>query len=187
MKKRFNNIEVGLLIAVLSGLSAARPVFATDHVVNMTSGLRYVPADLTIDVGDTVTWVNQDSGDCHDAVSANCGWQIPCIALGEQSSLTFTNTATCPYEDSLYGPALMKGTITVSYLVPRLSAPMRPNDSQFQFTISGVSGKTYVIECSGTLTNWTAIATNVAPSEVFTYTNSNATDLTQFYRVRKEP
>ena len=40
------------------------------------------------------------------------------------------------------------------------------------------------IETSGNLTNWTAIATNVAPSNIFNYTNSNATNLTRFYRVK---
>ena len=66
-----------------------------------------------------------------------------------------------------------------------LSAPMRPDDSRFQFTISGTAGRTYIIEASGDLANWSAIATNIAPSDVFNYTNSNATNLRQFYRVKQ--
>ena len=62
---------------------------------------------------------------------------------------------------------------------------MRPDKGQFQFTISGTAGKTYIIEISSDLTNWTTIETNVAPSNVFKYTNSSATNLTQFYRVKQ--
>ena len=80
----------------------------------------------------------------------------------------------------------MIGSITVnSVATPTLSSPVRPSSSQFQFSISGSAGQTYIIERSGNLTNWVAIATNVAPSNVFNYTNFNATNLTQFYRVKQ--
>ena len=57
----------------------------------------------------------------------------------------------------------MIGSITVnSVATPTLSSPVRPSSSQFQFSISGSAGQTYIIERSGNLTNWVAIATNVA-------------------------
>jgi len=75
---------------------------------------------------------------------------------------------------------------TLGRVVPViLSAPLRPDANRFQFTISGTAGRTYVIEASGNLTSWSAMATNVAPSDTFTYTNSNATNLLQFYRVKQ--
>jgi hypothetical protein len=66
-----------------------------------------------------------------------------------------------------------------------LSAPLRPDSSRFQFTISGTAGQSYVIQASGDLTNWLAIATNIAPSDTFNYTNSAATNLLQYYRVKQ--
>jgi len=168
-------------------LLAALPVLATEHFVHMTSLFTFNPASLVIDVGDTVTWVNQDTED-HDVVSDTGDWTTFVVPPDESSSLIFSGPGIFPYRDSLYGPAGMTGSITVNDVVPpTLSAPLRPNSGQFQFTISGTAGLTYIIETSSNLTNWVAVDTNVAPSNVFNYTNTSATNLTQFYRVKRGP
>jgi plastocyanin len=166
---------------------AAQPVLATEHFVNMTSLFTFNPAALEIDVADTVTWVNQDAED-HDVASDTGDWTTFVVPPDESASLIFNSAGVFPYRDSLYGPAGMTGSITVKDVVtPTLSAPVRPNNGQFQFTISGTAGQTYIIETSSNLTHWVAVDTNVAPSNVFNYTNTSATNLTQFYRVKREP
>lgn len=192
MKNHINNkIRPAIVTAALVAGFVARTVFATEYFVNMTGLDTFAPATLTINAGDAVTWVNQDDVDTHTSYSSPASaelWQSPDLAFGETYSRTFNNAGTFPYRDRDWYPAGMTGTITVNNVVPpTLSSPTRPNNSRFQFTISGTAGKTYIIECSGNLTNWSAIATNIAPSNVFNYTNSNATNLTQFYRVKQAP
>lgn len=185
---RFDKIKMALVGVTTLALIANQSVLATEHFVNMTGLDTFDPNNLTINVGDIVTWVNQDSVDIHTSYSSPASgeiWQSPDLAFGETFSRTFNNVGTFPYRDRDWYPAGMTGSITVNNVVPpTLSVPVRPNNSQFRFTISGTVGRTYIIETSCNLTNWTAIATNVAPSNVFNHTNANATNLTRFYRVK---
>jgi plastocyanin len=185
MKSQLSKIRIALVVGTALEILATQFVYATEHFVNMTSVLTFNPASLEIDVGDTVTWVNQDAED-HDVASDTGAWTTFVVQPDESASLVFNSPGPFPYRDSLYGPAGMTGTITVNNVTPpTLSAPMRLNNGQFQFTISGTTGKTYIIEISSDLTSWTAIDTNVAPSNVFNYTNTSATNLTQFYRLKQ--
>jgi len=189
MKKQLSKIRIAMTAVAMWSLFAVHFGFATEYFVNMTDLYAFDPDPLTIDAGDTVTWVNLDDVYTHTSYNSPAStevWQSPDLGYGETYSRTFNNAGTFPYRDRDWYPAGMTGTITVNYVLPPiLSAPVRPNNTQFRFTISGTVGKTYVIECSGNLTNWTAIATNIAPSNVFNYTNSSATNLTQFYRVKQ--
>ena len=59
--------------------------------------------------------------------------------------------------------------------------------TQFQFKILGIAGQTYTTEASTNQLNWSAIATNVAPSNTFDVTDpgSGNTQL-RFYRARQD-
>src|SRR2546425_8436637 len=66
--------------------------FAATFTVNM-SGFQFVPRDLTVNAGDTVTWVNQDFT-LHDTTSGTNGvasglWHSPLFGNGGFFSLTF--------------------------------------------------------------------------------------------------
>ena len=192
MKNRLNKIKMALLGGTVLVMFAARFVFATEYFVDMTDLDAFDPDALTIGVGDTVTWVNNTDFEDHTSTSNTGVWDSGDVGPGEIYSRTFNSPGTFPYHCIYHanpaGTSGMIGTITVTNVVlPTLSAPVRENNSQFQFTISGTSGKTYIIEVSSNLTSWTAIDTNVAPSNVFNYTNTSATNLAQFYRVRQEP
>jgi hypothetical protein len=54
-------------------------------------------------------------------------------------------------------------------------------NNQFQFSINGTTGITYVVQSSADVvsSNWNSIFTNVSP---FTFTNASPTGLQQFYR-----
>jgi plastocyanin len=67
-----------------------------------------------------------------------------------------------------------------------LTSPVRLTNGQFQFTILGIAGQTYATEASTNLTAWSAISTNVAPSNSFNVVDPAATNIGQrFYRTRQ--
>jgi plastocyanin len=81
-------VTVALMLALLLSLSG--PLLAATHTVEM-SGFRFVPKDITIDAGDTVTWVNQDLAN-HDTTSGTNGipsglWRSP--FLGNNGTFSF--------------------------------------------------------------------------------------------------
>ena len=54
--------------------------------------------------------------------------------------------------------------------------------------IAGAAGKTYLLQASTNLVDWTVIATNVAPAGVFEITDASATNYPyRFYRAVKLP
>lgn len=99
------------LAALVLGLSMAAAASATEHTVNIV-GLTFDPADLTIEVGDTVTWVND--GGLHN-VAANDG----SFTSGDPStdmwvySHTFNQGGTFPYLCQVHSDQGMVGTVTV--------------------------------------------------------------------------
>jgi plastocyanin len=74
------------------------------------SGFAFVPASLTINVGDTVTWTNKDAA-AHSAVVNGVG-QTPVLAQNQSGSLTFNAAGTFPYVCGIHGAAMM-GTVIV--------------------------------------------------------------------------
>ncbi len=68
-----------------------------------------------------------------------------------------------------------------------LFAPRSLTNAQFQLTISGIAGQTYITEISSDLKNWTPFSTNVAPADVFSIPDSSPTNTANlFYRVRQD-
>ncbi len=74
------------------------------------SGFAFVPASLTINVGDTVTWTNKDAA-AHSAVVNGVG-QTPVLSQNQSGSLTFNAAGTFPYVCGIHGAAMM-GTVIV--------------------------------------------------------------------------
>ena len=70
---------------------------------------------------------------------------------------------------------------------PTLGAASRSSPSTFQFSITGSAGQSYTIQFSTTLTNWVNILTTNAPSSLFTFVDSQATNSFGFYRVLVNP
>ena len=70
----------------------------------------YNPATVTIKVGDTVTWVNQDSPQ-HDVIADNGEFKSSLFDKGGTFGFSFTKAGTNPYHSSLH-PG-MNGTVVV--------------------------------------------------------------------------
>jgi plastocyanin len=71
----------------------------------------FTPAELTVPVGATVTWVNHQ-GARHDVVAADGTFTSPLFGDGESFSFTFTTPGEYPYVCSIH--AGMEGTIIVT-------------------------------------------------------------------------
>lgn len=63
----------------------------------------------------------------------------------------------------------------------------RPSPTSFQFSYSAVAGLSYIIQRSGDLAHWTALATNIAKNGSEIFVDQNATVNPEFYRVRRLP
>ena len=81
-------------------------VSAEDHDISITDDMKFNPEDLTINVGDTVTWTNND-GMGHTATSTDgpASFDSGNIAASATWSFTFTEAGTynykCDYHSSM--------------------------------------------------------------------------------------
>ena len=74
------------------------------------SGFKFDPATVTVTIGTTVTWTNQDSSN-HTVVADDGSWKSESLAKDATFSFTFDKAGTYTYICSVH-PS-MKGTIIV--------------------------------------------------------------------------
>jgi plastocyanin len=127
-----------LLIAVAAAL--ALTAFGSATAANQTVTITrtaFTPADVSVNVGETVTWRNTDTV-AHQVVFS----RVPCnltIQPGQSASCTFRAGGRYSYEDRTQQPRL-RGTVTVSG--PRasvtLTAPRASVTFNAPITLSGV-------------------------------------------------
>ena len=101
------------IIFMLSVILTMIPlVSAEDYDVSITDDMKFNPDDLTINVGDTVTWTNND-GIGHTATSTDgpASFDSGNIAAGATWSFTFTEAGTYDYKCNYHSS--MTATITV--------------------------------------------------------------------------
>lgn len=73
------------------------------------NGSSFQPGSVTISVGGTVTWTNQDSVE-HAPAADDGSWQGD-LPVGGSFSMTFNKAGSYPYHCTIH--PMMKGTITV--------------------------------------------------------------------------
>ena len=71
---------------------------------------QFAPASITVHVGDTITWSNQDVAP-HTATANDHSFDTGTIDKGKSGSATFTKAGTIPYICSIHPN--MKGTVVV--------------------------------------------------------------------------
>src|SRR6476661_7163900 len=133
--RRFIPIAVAGLALVL----AAPASTATTTVQIKATG--FVPATVTINQDDSVTWTNTDTID-HQVVANGGQFASPILAAGKSFTLTFGNGGTYRYHDGLH-PTL-RGTVTVRGAPPEVTLASSAPVVKFggQVTLSGaVSNK----------------------------------------------
>jgi plastocyanin len=72
---------------------------------------KFGPASVSVKVGDTITWTNQDVAP-HTATASDGSFDTGSLSQGKSGSHTFTTAGTFPYICSIHPN--MKGTVTVA-------------------------------------------------------------------------
>jgi plastocyanin len=90
---------------------APAPAAASPNTVLM-SGMVFSPVTITVAVGTTVTWKNND-GAAHTSTSDTGVWDTGNIAAGASATTTFNTAGTYPYNCKYHASMGMKGTVIV--------------------------------------------------------------------------
>jgi plastocyanin len=125
-----------IAVAAALALTALGSATAANQTVTITR-TGFVPADVTVNVGETVTWRNTDTSS-HQVTFD----RVPCnltIAAGQSASCTFRAGGRYSYVDRSQQPRL-RGTVTVNG--PRasvtLAAPRATATFAAPLTLSGI-------------------------------------------------
>jgi len=113
-------LTLAILLLALSACSSSSPSTtaptATGTTISIVSGssnlttTAYSPNPVTVAVGGSVTWMNNDSV-AHDSVSNSNVWNSRTIAPGGTFRMTFPTAGSYPYHCSIH-PGMV-GTVTV--------------------------------------------------------------------------
>ncbi len=113
------------------------------------------------------------------AASVSVGAVTNTTVAGLAAGMTYYFAAAAVDAAGNLSPLSNEASITTTNLAASLSAPVNAG-GQFSFTVSGVAGSKYVVQASTNLTNWSSLATNIAP---FVFVDPNAASYRQrFYR-----
>jgi plastocyanin len=92
-------------------LFCLKPGYGALVEVSMT-GNKFVPAIVTVKVGDTVKWVNKDPRK-HNTEAVGGLWKSDSLTVGETYSFVFTTAGTFPYICRPHLRINMVGTVVV--------------------------------------------------------------------------
>jgi plastocyanin len=128
--RRLIPLVVTALALVLAGPAAS----ATANIQIKRTG--FVPATVTINQNDSVTWKNVDTIN-HQVVANGGQFASPILGAGKSYTFTFRNGGTFRYHDGLH-PTL-KGTVTVRGAPPQITLATSAPVVKFggQATLSG--------------------------------------------------
>jgi plastocyanin len=113
-----------LFVLLLAALAVAATPAATARTAKTVSvsitGSAFVPKNVTVDAGDTVTWTNKDTAN-HQVVCQKCPFTSPTLKPNESFSYTFVDQGKFAITDAL--KSTIKGTITVNQGVTLTASP----------------------------------------------------------------
>src|ERR1700694_4221629 len=92
-----------------STTALAAPLVATRDVT--IQGFAFAPAEITLDVGDTIRWTNMDTAS-HRGVSTQPGFVTLTLVQGQSTTPPFDQPGAYEYVCGIHG-ASMKGTVVV--------------------------------------------------------------------------
>lgn len=118
--------------------------------------------------------------------------------LASENSGPFSTTATSLAAGSYTLSAIAKdnnglsatNSVGISVVTPvtvLLTSPSEPSNTSFQFSYAANIGLNYVVQRSSDLFNWISLDTNTAASDPVVFTDTNATNSPNFYRVGRLP
>ena len=109
MARAFTARIGGVALGAVLALGVVGSVLAAEESVTIEN-FAFDPADLTVSVGDTVTWSNKDTA-AHTATGDGGAFDTGTIASGAAKSVTFSKAGTFTYHCRIH-PA-MTGRIVV--------------------------------------------------------------------------
>ena len=125
----------GVVVAALVGGTA----LAADQAVAI-GGFAFSPASITVSVGDTVTWTNNDP-QTHTATADDASWNSGNIAGGGGTkAVTFTTAGTFPYHCAIHSSMTGSITVTAAAPAPGAGATTPPTDAAPISDTNGGSG-----------------------------------------------
>lgn len=107
--RRRTRVGAGLAMATAALWGLSGSVLAADTTVTI-QGFTFGPASVTVQVGDTVTWSNEDTT-AHTATAGDGSFDTGSVAAGATGSATFATAGTYAYACAIH-PA-MTGTVVV--------------------------------------------------------------------------
>jgi plastocyanin len=125
---------IPLVLTALALVLAGPAASATTNVQIKRTG--FVPATVTINLNDSVTWKNVDTIN-HQVVANGGQFASPILGADKSYTFTFRNSGTFRYHDGLH-PSL-KGTVTVRGVPPQVTLATSVPVVKFggQTTLSG--------------------------------------------------
>ncbi len=132
-------LTLTLAAAMIFTAGNAAKLNAAEHQVDIVD-FTYQPADLTINVGDMVTWTNIDMIE-HTSTSDDGVWDSGLLSHGESFTFTFDTEGTYPYHCTPH--PFMTGVITVSGgQMGCCNVDMEPDNSPVEVPPGGSFGLT---------------------------------------------
>ncbi|NMM87876.1 copper-binding protein [Rhodococcus sp. SRB_17] len=120
MKSRLRPMIAGLVLALgLVGCSSTTdstpttPQPTVSGPVVTVTGMAYSPASITVNVGDTVTWVFDDNGMAHDVRGLGSARSLLRSPLKKSGTYTVTFTEPGTYDYTCTPHPDMRGTVVV--------------------------------------------------------------------------
>ena len=111
--------------AALALIAAAGSAVAADQAVTI-AGFAYSPSPVTVNVGDTVTWTNND-GATHTATADGGSFDTDNIANGASKSVTFSAAGTFAYHCRIH--SAMRGSVVVQAAAGGATTPPTDTDA----------------------------------------------------------
>lgn len=149
-----------LLVLPFLTLLAPTPAMAAVHAVAMAQ-YAFAPAALTVHVGDTITWTNQDQAP-HDVTttSAPVPLHSPTLATGQSWTYTFSQPGTYAYICSIHPD--MRAQIVVLAAAPT-ATQQRPAPTTTVRRATGGGAPVEVVHPTTTTAPPTTTTTSQAP------------------------
>lgn len=102
--------SIRLAFAAAAVLALAVPAIAADHAVAI-EGMKFVPAQISVAVGDTITFTNNDSAP-HTATANDGTFDTGRLSRGESATVTISAGGSFDYICKIH-PS-MKGNVTAN-------------------------------------------------------------------------
>ncbi len=167
-RTRFRMVRLtAAILVVLAAILFSRPADAASSSVTIQN-FAFSPTPLTVQIGSTVTWTNQDSA-AHTTTSDDTSavaWGSPALSKGSSYSVTFNQAGTFTYHCDIHpymqGTVIVQGSGATATTIPTTAPTSAPTSVS-----TGVPSSTAVPTATATIapTAASTVAPTAAPTK----------------------